>query len=238
MWPRTRNELLFYERRNGAYIEVSNFELIPGIIPVVICFTNELCDPTGRLLYTRRSLRDCAFFSERSQLLLTPRNSMGGRRHLARQILIPEFVYKGVGIHFQSPTLDLLPLQLRIPDCQPAIAFDLGHPAQTNQISPADASVPASRRRRESAESGRRVQSSNHSPCARTSPKWKRAECFVYQSARQNNALLGKSESKAQLAENRESYRQLTYRLTFNILLEARRVSMAVGVRTWLGSRE
>jgi hypothetical protein len=45
---------------------------------------------------------------------------------------------------------------------------------------------------------------------------------------------LGESESKAHLAENRESYRQLTYRLTFNILLEARRVSMAVGVRTWL----
>jgi hypothetical protein len=119
--PRTRNERLFYERRKTewASIEVSNFELIPGIIPVVIYFTNELCDPTGRLLYTRRSLRDCAFFLERSQLLLTPRNSIGRRPHLARQILIPEFVYKGVGIHFQSPTLDLLPLQLRIPDCQP-----------------------------------------------------------------------------------------------------------------------
>jgi hypothetical protein len=117
------------------------------------------------------------------------------------------------------------------------IAFDRGRPAQTNQISPADASVPASRRRRESAGSGDRVQSLNHSPCARTSPKWKRAERFA-QSARQNNALSGKSESKAHWAENRESYRQLTYRFTSNILLEARRVSIAVGVRTWLGNRE
>jgi hypothetical protein len=53
---------LALRKTEWAYIEVSNFELTPGIIPVVIYFTNELCDPTGRLLYARRSLRDCAFF--------------------------------------------------------------------------------------------------------------------------------------------------------------------------------
>jgi hypothetical protein len=52
---------------------VSTFEQNPRIIPVVICFTNELCDPhMDRLLYSAQ-LRGCAFFlSAESQ---APKNS-------------------------------------------------------------------------------------------------------------------------------------------------------------------